>query len=232
MQHPITAATTMPAARLAAHCALAAALTVAGLFASFLIFGPAGGQDQLQAVRPPTEYVELLLTSTSARRFAIGLDNLFIALYSIVFVLLAVLLQQRGRLSSLATAALGLLALLGVLDLLENMHFLTLLAAAEQGLPISAAQIELQVWESLVKFHVGYVGLFMLGWVFPQETWLERAFCFALRWIQLPVGMLIYLTPQVIAVPLLIVRTAFFLLALLALHAILRRWQSDSDAQE
>jgi hypothetical protein len=58
------------------------------------------------------------------------------------------------------------------------------------------------VWESLVKFHISYVGPFFLGCVVPHQTAIEKAFSFALRWVQLPVGMLIYLLPESLAGPL------------------------------
>jgi len=229
MKQTLAAAGPTDLTHLGAGCALAGALTVAGLFASFLAFGPPGGQDQLQAIRPAAEYAQILLENPPARRLAIGLDNIFIVLYSTLFVVLAALLKQRLVYTRLTAAACGLLGLLGGLDLLENMHLLVMLSAAERGITISATQIQLQVWESLVKFHAGYVGLFMLGWSLPRNTLMEKVFCFALRWVQLPVGVLIYLTPDILAVPLLLVRTTFFLLALLALFVILRRWQSGSD---
>jgi hypothetical protein len=110
------------------------------------------------------------------------------------------------------------------------MHFLTMIAAALQGMEVSVTQIELQVWESLAKFHVSYLGLFLLGFALPGETPLEQALCFALRWVQLPVGLLIYLTPPVVALPLVLTRFTFFLLALLAIFLIYRRRGSGSDA--
>ena len=107
------------------------------------------------------------------------------------------------------------------------MHFMTMISAAEQGLGIGPTQIELQVWESLLKFHVSYLGLFLMGFALPNKTNLETALCFALRWIQLPVGLLIYLVPREISVPLVMVRFTFFLLALLAFAAIFRQNKSD-----
>jgi hypothetical protein len=123
----------------------------------------------------------------------------------------------------LLAGALVLLMLSGLLDLLENMHFMTMIATAVQGLPVELPEIKLQAWESLVKFHASYLGLFLLGLSMPRETMLEKALCFAFCWIQLPVGLLIYLTPAVIAKPLVMVRFSFFLLGLLGLAAVCRR---------
>lgn len=214
---------------IASRCAAAAAAAVALLFASFLLLGPSGGQDELQFIHPVDEYVSILQQDPAARRFAIGVDNVFLILYSTLFIAMYGLLRRRAGTTTLMNVAFSLLGLLGFLDLLENMHFLVMLSAAENHLPLSAAQMELQVWESLVKFHVGYAGLFMLGWVFPKQTPLEKAVRFALLWVQLPVGLLIYLTPASIAFPLVVVRTTFFLFSLLALAWIVRQWQFDSN---
>jgi hypothetical protein len=108
------------------------------------------------------------------------------------------------------------------------MHFLTMLAAAEQGMDVGVTQIELQVWESLVKFHASYLGLFLLSFVLPDKNTMGSALCFVLRWVQLPVGLLIYLTPREIAVPLVLVRFTFFLLALLTIAWIFRQNRSGS----
>lgn len=201
--------------------ALVAATLVLAMFGIYLFSGI--GQDPLQFVHPPQQYSAILLRNPSMLKLAIGLDNLFIVFYSSLFLLVAVSLWQRTASRGLLLTAFGLLAAVGVLDLLENMHFLTMLAAATQGMDISLTQIELQAWESQLKFHISYIGLFLLGYVLPSETRLERALCLSLRWLQLPVGVLIYITPTEIAVPLVMVRFSFFLLALLAISAIYRQ---------
>jgi hypothetical protein len=126
--------------------------------------------------------------------------------------------------------AMALLALSALLDLAENMHFLAMIAAAGQGLTIGAPEIGAQVVESLIKFHVSYLGLFLLGLALPADTKPERAFCFLLKWFQLPVGLLIYLVPQEIARPLVFGRFTFFLVALLLVAVIFRQRESCSNA--
>ncbi|MBI2769928.1 MAG: hypothetical protein HYX47_09915 [Burkholderiales bacterium] len=215
-------------ARLLTLCAVLASITVLLMFG---IFAAAGiGQDPLQYVHPAAEYARILLRNPPVLRLVIGLDNLFIVFYCTMFMALGSLLWRSGRPRLLVGAALGLLSLSGLLDLAENMHFLTMLSAAVQGLEIGATEIGLQVLESLVKFHVSYFGLFLLGWVLPGETRLEKALCFALRWVQLPVGLAIYLVPAGLAVPLVITRFAFFVLALWALALVFRMRESGSGA--
>ena len=213
---------------LTSRLALAAALVVLAMFVTFVLTGI--GQDPLQYMHTPAEYAAILLKNPPVLRLAIGLDNVFIVLYSSMFLVLGATLWRDTGSRPLLLAALVLLAVSGLLDLIENMHFLTMLAATLQGLEIGLTQIELQVWESLIKFHLSYLGLFLLGFALPHQTRFERALCFALRWVQLPVGLLIYLTPPAIALPLVLVRFTFFFLALLALQAIFRPRPAGSGA--
>ena len=205
--------------------ALASAVVVLAMFGTFLLTGI--GQDPLQYIHTPADYAAILLKNPPVLRLAIGLDNLFIVLYSSMFLTLGASLWRGTGSRVLLFASLGLLAVSGLLDLLENMHFLAMISTALQGMEVSQAQIELQVWESLAKFHISYLGLFLLGFALPRETQLEKALCFALRWVQLPVGLLIYLTPPAIAVGLVMTRFTFFFLALMALWFVFRMRRFD-----
>jgi hypothetical protein len=135
-------------------------------------------------------------------------------LYATVFVGLGTLLVRRGAHRSLALLVSSLLGAVAALDLLENLHFLVLLAQAEQGLVPSDAAIGAQGLESLFKFHVGYLGLFLLGLALPRngrrERWLAGLCCY----VQLPVGLAIHVLPSALAVPLVFVRFTYFVSAL------------------
>lgn len=224
---PVAFAQPLPPS-LTGKLALAAAATVLAMLAAFLLTGI--GQDPLQTLHTPPEYAAILLKNPPVLRLVIGLDNLFIVLYSSMFLALGASLWKRGGSTALLIGSLGLLAMSGLLDLLENMHFLAMISAALQGMDITQAQIEFQVWESLVKFHISYLGLFLLGFALPGKTPAARALCFALRWVQLPIGLLIYLTPPAIAGSLLLARFTFFFLALLAIWYVFRQRKFDSDA--
>ena len=204
--------------QMASRSALASSAVVALMFGIFAATGI--GQDPLQYMHPVPEYTAILLKNPPVLRASIGLDNLFIVLYATMFLGLGAVLWERNRQRAVLGVALVLLGATAVLDLFENMHFLAMIAAATQGMEVDAGQIGLQVWESLVKFHVSYLGLFLLSFVLPRETAVDRALVLLLRWVQLPVGLLIYLTPAVIAVPLVMARFAFFLVAsLMVAHA-------------
>lgn len=208
--------------------ALAAAATVPMMVAIFIVTGI--GQDPLQFMHTPQDYAAILLKNPMVLRATIGLDNAFIVLYSTMFLTLGATLWDRSRSRPLLTAGLVLMAALGLLDLMENMHFLTMIGAAVEGMEIPQTQIALQVWESLVKFHVSYLGLFLLGFALPMETPAEKALAVILRWVQLPVGMLIYLVPAPWARPLVFGRFIFFVVALLLIWTIFGQRKFDSSA--
>jgi hypothetical protein len=192
-----------------------AALMVVAMIAVFFATGV--GQDPLQFIHPSDEYARLLLHNPAALRTAVGLDNAFIAFYTTTFVVLALVLEERGAKQSTVRIALGMLLFLGFLDLLENTHFLTMLQRAEQGLPPSDFEIGAQVMESLVKFHVGYFAVFVLAMTMPRTTAEERWLANLSTYVQLPVGLLIYVTPRAVAVPLVFVRFGYFLTAFVLL---------------
>jgi hypothetical protein len=197
------------ALRVAAYAAIA---TVVGMLGIYLATGV--GQDPLQFVHSPEEYGAILLRDPGALRACVGLDNLFIAFYETAFVALALLLRRVGANVTVVNIALGALLALGILDLVENTHFLAMLAEAEKGVLPSAAEIELQVIESLVKFHVSYVALVFLALAIPRTSAAARALANLSWFAQLPVSVLIYVTPHAVAVPLVFVRFAYFVIAL------------------
>lgn len=207
--------------------AFAASAAVAGLFVLYVATGI--GQDSLQVVSTSADYAAILLQDPAALKVVLGLDNLFILFYLPMFVVLGAVLQRWNAPRTVMMAATALLIATGILDLLENMHFRTLLNSAELGITISQGAIDLQVWESLVKFHISYLGLFLLSFALPQDTMIEKALCFAFRWLQASIGILIYVVPAAAMPPLLVGRFAFFCVALLAIGAIFRR-RSGSDA--
>jgi hypothetical protein len=198
--------------------ALAACAMVAGMFVLFAATGV--GQDPLQFVHPPADYAALLLENPPMLRLCLGLDNAFIVFYSTVFATLGVLLVKGGASRAVTVAAVSALAATGLLDMVENFHFLAMLQAAEQGLGVTLGEIRFQVLETLLKFHVSYFGLFLLGFVLPRRTRLERALAYASWYVQLPVGILIYTAPPAVAFPLVLVRFTYFVAALLVLAIV------------
>jgi hypothetical protein len=187
--------------------------TVLGMTVIFLTTGV--GQDPLQFVHPVEEYAGFLLKNPTALRAGIGLDNFFIVFYTTVFIVLGALILRAGSPRPLVFAYLGFILLVALLDMAENFHFLAMLARAEQGMFPTPMEIELQTWESLLKFHIGYLATFLLGLALPRRTRSARALSNLSLFVQLPVGILIYVTPPVVSLPLVFVRLTFFVVALL-----------------
>ncbi len=210
------------------NCALIAGMLVLMMLGIYLTTGI--GQDPLQFIHSTEEYTDILLRNPPVLKFAIGLDNAFIMFYETMFLALGVVLWRDERKRVLVFASMILLGTVALLDLIENMHFLTMLSLAEHGLPIGVMRISLQVWESLIKFHISYLGLFLLGFSLPVHSKPGMILGFLFRWIQLPVGLLIYLTPPDIARPLVIVRFAFFFVTLILLAWMSRQRVVDLNA--
>jgi hypothetical protein len=207
--------------RTLAVCAWLACGCVAGMIGIFVAAGV--GQDPLQFVHPGTEYAQLLLKNPPALRACLALDNFFVVFYASVFLLLGLLLLRDGATRGLVFVSLGLMAALALLDFIENFHFMVMLAEAEQGLVPSSTEISAQVFESLLKFHVSYLALVLLGFALPRRTAKERLLANLCVFVQLPVGILIYVVPRALAVPLVFTRFAFFLTALILVGSIFGR---------
>lgn len=62
----------------------------------------------------------------------------------------------------------------------------------------------------MVKFMSSYFGLFELSFALPQDTAIEKLVVLSLRWVQLPVGVGIFVLAQQYARPLFICRAVFF----------------------
>lgn len=198
--------------------AFAAALLVLAQLSVYFISGV--GQDPLQLVHTPAEYTQLLLHNPRALRITLAFDNFFVVAFTTMFMALGAQLlrgQVARPLTLVATAGTLILALL---DMIENFHFMTMLQAAEHAVTPSTTEISLQVFESMLKFHVGYLSVFMLSLVLPGEQWGHRALRFAMRWWNVPVGVLIYCVPAPYAPVFLFARFGFFLYALISVGAL------------
>lgn len=196
-----------------------------------------GSQAAFQVVRPASQYAELLLQRASALRLEMWVDNLFLCLYAALFLLLERALTSTapnssaevGRAARIAGWALGLTALL---DAAENAHILSMLAQAEAGLIPSQVGIDYQAAESQVKFLLSYVGLVALSFALTADTWAERALSFVLRWVQAPIGVAVFVTPQPALTWLYLMRASFFVLGLWWLaYVLLARLKAQSPAQ-
>jgi hypothetical protein len=152
-------------------------------------------QQHFEIFSPTQSYTSELLASDSLLRTILSFDNIFIVLYSACFIFLYLALSQTERSLNLI---IGLFAVLGtgVLDFYENHHILTLLTMAEKGTPIANEDIAHQMTMSQMKFHLSYLSFFLFGFSMPSETLLEKALKYSLLFIQLPIGVLVYTSPD------------------------------------
>lgn len=219
---------TISADRTLAVLCLLACVLVTGMLGMFATTGI--GQDPLQFVHPAAEYTRILLRDPPSLRTVIGLDNLFLVVYSAVFSLMAARLWQAGAPRTLLVIGTPLLLATGLLDMLENFHVLAMLAGAEQGIALQDAQIGWQAVESMFKFHLSYLGLLLLGLSLPRRTGAQRVLAFLLCVVQWPLGVAIYVVPHAVAVPLVFARFGFFLAAFMLVAWTFGRGESSGRA--
>jgi hypothetical protein len=148
--------------------------------------------------------------------------------YGAFFVVLSVRLRTvlDPRLLGTALAAMMLTVLL---DCVENHHIMTMVHAIQNGLPLSAADGELQMIASQVKFHASYLAVLLFSFGFLQFGKLGKAIAMVL-WCYIPFGVLISVTPVEQAKALVLGRTIFFVFAFI-LSAVLFFSQARTPAQ-
>jgi hypothetical protein len=214
--------------RVLAILATLAALTVAAMVAG--IVTTKGSQDFFQTTRAAEAYSAYLATPLVpfGLRLNLGLDNLFMIFYGAFFVVLSVRLRTvlDPRLLGMALAAMMLTVLL---DCVENHHIMTMVHAIQNGLPLSAADSELQMIASQVKFHASYLAVLLFSFGFLQFGKLGKAIAMVL-WCYIPFGVLISVTPVEQAKALVLGRTIFFVFAFI-LSAVLFSSQARTPAQ-
>ena len=209
-------------------------LGVVGGMLAFALFALAlatqGSQGQFQINRPAADYAALLVERAPSLRADLGLDFIFIVVYSAFFIALALVLKRwvegqpfRDNVATIVDIAIGALLITGVLDAVENAHILAMLSMAEQGESIGQSEIAGQMVESQIKFLFSYFGVFVLSFALPHSTIIERLVVFAFRWLQLPVGVAILVLPLELARPLFILRGIFFFAGLWAIAWIIAR---------
>lgn len=178
-----------------------------------------GSQGLFQLVRPAEQTAQLLLERAQGLRAELWVDNVFLCLYAGFFLMLAPCLEGMHRKAGNESAFVAVLArtaaagmvTTAALDAAENAHILSMLAQAEQGLPLSQAAINFQAAASQVKFLVSYFGLFVLSFVISVHgTATERLLAATLRFIQLPLGVAIFVVTGPMLPLLYLSRATFF----------------------
>ena len=210
--------------RTLAILATLAASTVAAMVVAILYTH--SSQDFFQTAHS-IEAASAHLATPLGLRLNLGLDNLFMIFYATFFIVLAVRLHAMldPRLLSVALAALLLTVFL---DSLENHHIMTMVAAIQQGLPLSTEDGQFQMTASQIKFHASYLAVLLFSFGFLQFGRLGRLIALVL-WCYIPCGVLISVMPVEQAKALVLGRTIFFVFAFI-LSAVLFFSQTATPA--
>jgi hypothetical protein len=146
-------------------------------------------QQAFEIVRAPADYAAALTAVGAAMRNVIALDDVFIAFYMALTILLVRELPgAQNALMRTLIVTFGVSA--GVLDYAENHHILALLRAADAGQAIPLSELTLREDLSSLKWMLGHVAFFLVGLCLPTHSFGLRLFRFALLYVQLPVGAL------------------------------------------
>jgi hypothetical protein len=174
----------VPALRAAATLCLVAALAL--LVMLWLALSSGGvTQQNFEAVRAPDLYAEAMRAGAGVLRVTLAFDLLFALCFTTALLFGAAGLARPETLFPAALACMGFIAL-GVLDWLEDIDFLTMMATLDAGGAIDAGWIAERATLSHMKWQIGASALFVMGFVIPPrgvEAWLLKLSL----WFVLPV---------------------------------------------
>jgi len=178
------------------HPILLLSTSAALLLLFMILYGVSAGtsQQHFELVDIINNYSSDLLTQAIPIRTIIGFDNIFIALYTSVIVLVVGQLRADNKSAKELLhiiLACGLMA--GALDFLENFHIITMLSSIEHGIELDTLEVKEQMVWSMFKWHLSYFAFFLMAFALKPQNLLEKTFCFSLLFVQLPVGVFYYI---------------------------------------
>lgn len=143
-------------------------------------------------VSTPASWADSFLAHAQHLRWFTVFDDVFVACYVTTTLLLIQQLRAQApvgaRIRALGPWVTGLAMSVGLLDLMENHHVLSLLHAVEQGQAISLDTMVAREWLSSVKWLLGHVAFCLMGVALWFRAWPWRLFRISLIGWQLPVG--------------------------------------------
>lgn len=189
-------------------------------FLMFLIAVFTGvSQEQFEVSQTVANYTKSLIAGQNELRLTFSIDLVFICVFVTLFVFLTQYLKGNDAvLNSVANIALGAMLLCGFLDFYEDLHILVMLHNAVNSFPIEQNEITFQMFLSMFKFCASYLSMFLLAFLLPNKTFVERLLKISLWFFQLPIGVLVYTAPENTQVIFNLIRfvfmaSGFFLLA-------------------
>lgn len=176
-------------------------------------------QEQFEITQNVESYTQKLVLAQTPLRLIFTIDLVFICVFVTLFVFLTQSLKGSDRvLNTIADVSLGAMLVCGILDFHEDLHILTMMQSAINQLPIDPAQIQMQMLFSMIKFCASYLSLFLLAFLLPSKTAIEKLLKYSLLFVQVPVGALVYTAPENLQLLFNLIRfvfmiSGFFLLA-------------------
>jgi hypothetical protein len=173
--------------------ALAAATAIVFFLLLAVVHLQGISQQYFELVHHPAQYTEQIIEHSKALNIIFVLDNIFIILYTSM-ALFTVKTFSGNAPSFVAYLTGGLLIAVALLDFWENFHIYSLMQQAIGDIAVEAASITWQSTESMMKWHLAYFAFFMLGFLVPARTSLEKMLKYSLWFLFLPTGVLVYAT--------------------------------------
>ena len=150
-------------------------------------------QQYFELVHAPEKYTEELMEHTSELNIIFVLDNIFIILYTCT-AFFTIKTVNKNAPSFVSLAAYILIAAVGLLDFLENFHIYSMMQQANGGIAVTAQSIQWQSSESMMKWQLAYLAFFMLGFLMPSKSFIEKLLKYSLLCWFVPTGILVYAT--------------------------------------
>ena len=203
--------------KIIARLALIAGLLVFAMFLVTILTGVS--QEKFEIAQTVESYTRNLIEAQGSLRLIFTIDLIFITVFTTLFVVLPQSLKTDNKVTNaIASVALGSMLLCGFLDYYEDLHILTMLHSAVNNIRIEQTEISAQMFFSMIKFCMSYLSLFLLAFILPPKTLTEKLLKYSLWFFQLPIGVLVYTSPDAWHLPLNLLRfvfmtSGFFLLA-------------------
>lgn len=154
-------------------------------------------QEPFELVQPVDIYTKKLIAAEGPLRAIFTVDFIFITIFITLFIYLTQYLKGSNRvLNAVADVSLAAMFICGFLDYLEDIHILTMLRSATNGIVIEQSDISSQMLVSTLKFVASYLSMFLLAFVLPDKTAVEKLLKYSLWFVLLPAGVLVYTSPE------------------------------------
>jgi hypothetical protein len=181
------------------------------VFTMFLIAMFTGvSQEQFEISQTVESYKKGLIAAENPLRLTFTIDIVFICVFTALFVFLTQYLKTNNAVTNaVADVALGAMLICSFLDFHEDLHILTMLRNATHNLPIEHSEISSQMLFSMIKFCASYLSMFLLAFILPDRTLIEKLLRFSLMFLFVPIGALVYTAPENLHVLFSLIRFVF-----------------------